>query len=95
MRNSRTGVPSVAGARGAAGHGVDLAHIGAWARSRRGRSPARGQRPLGPHRRCRPAIPIIALTGPMPIPIPIAGRGGPSGTRSVSRNSHGDVAGRA
>ena len=29
MRNSRTGVPSVAGARGAAGHRVDLAHIGA------------------------------------------------------------------
>ena len=93
MRNSRTGVPSVAGARGAEAHGVDLAHIAAWARSRRGRSAARGQRPLGPHRRCRPAIPIIALTGP--IPIPIAGRGGPSGTRSVGRNSHGDVAGRA
>ncbi len=91
MRNSRTGVPSVAGARGAAGHGVDLAHFAAWARSRRGRSPARGQRPLGPHRRCRSAIPIIALTGP----ISIAGRGGPSGTRSVGRNSHGDVAGRA
>lgn len=91
MRNSRTGVPSVAGARGAAGHGVDLAHIEAWARSRRGRAAARGQRPLGPHRRCRPAIPTIALTGPMPI----AGRGGPSGTRSVSRNSQGDVAGRA
>jgi hypothetical protein len=30
MRNSRTGVPSVAGARGAEAHGVDLAHIAAW-----------------------------------------------------------------
>ncbi len=92
MCNSRTGGPSVAGARGAETHGVDLAHFAAWARSR---SAARGQRQLGPHRPCRPAIPIISLTGPMPMPIPIAGSGGPSGTRSVSRNSHGDVAGRA
>ena len=93
MHNSRTGGPSVAGARGAETHGVNLAHFAVWARSRRGRSAACGQRPLGPHRRCRRAIPIIALTGPMPIPN--AGRGGPFGTRSVSRNSHGDVAGRA
>ena len=86
----------MAGALGAEIHGADLAQFATWTRGRRrrrDRSAARGQRPLGPYCRCRPAIPIVALTEPMPIPIAV--RGDPSGTRSVSWNSDGDLLGRA